>query len=35
VMAFMRARDLDLRTAAYAVALNRLHNATVMRGVYP
>lgn len=35
VMAFMRERDLDLRTAAYAVALNRLHNATVMRGVYP
>ncbi|AIZ45482.1 amino acid dehydrogenase [Deinococcus radiopugnans] len=35
VMAFMREHDLDLRTAAYAVALNRLHNATVMRGVYP
>ncbi len=35
VMAFMRAHDLDLRTSAYAVALNRLHNATVMRGVYP
>ncbi len=35
VMEFMRAHGLDLRTAAYAVALNRLHNATVMRGVYP
>ncbi|CAM3398155.1 Glu/Leu/Phe/Val dehydrogenase [Deinococcus saxicola] len=35
VMEFMRTRDIDLRTAAYAVALNRLHNATVMRGVYP
>ncbi|MDV6374721.1 Glu/Leu/Phe/Val family dehydrogenase [Deinococcus arenicola] len=35
VMEFMQTRDLDLRTAAYAVALNRLHNATVMRGVYP
>ncbi len=35
VMAFMREHDVDMRTAAYAVALNRLHNATVMRGVYP
>ncbi|QFP76096.1 Glu/Leu/Phe/Val dehydrogenase [Deinococcus sp. AJ005] len=35
VMEFMRTRDIDLRTAAYAVALNRLHGATVMRGVYP
>ena len=35
VLDFARASDTDLRTAAYAVALNRLHNATVMRGVYP
>lgn len=35
VLAFARASDTDLRTAAYAVALGRLHNATVMRGVYP
>ncbi|MFC4637620.1 Glu/Leu/Phe/Val family dehydrogenase [Deinococcus hohokamensis] len=35
VMAFMRARNVDMRTAAYAIALDRLHNATVMRGVYP
>lgn len=35
VMEFMRTRDVDMRTAAYAIALNRLHGATVMRGVYP
>ena len=35
VMGVARTRDTDLRTAAYALALNRLHNATVMRGVYP
>ncbi|MPY66030.1 Glu/Leu/Phe/Val dehydrogenase [Deinococcus sp. SDU3-2] len=35
VTAFMRTRDLDMRTAAYALALNRLHEAAVMRGVYP
>ncbi|WP_309572858.1 Glu/Leu/Phe/Val dehydrogenase [Deinococcus sp.] len=35
VMAFVHARNVDMRTASYAVALNRLNNATVMRGVYP
>lgn len=35
VLAFRAARGVDLRTAAYAIALNQLHNATVMRGVYP
>ena len=35
VLAFMRTRGVDMRTAAYAIALNRLHDATVMRGVYP
>ncbi|GHF46679.1 glutamate dehydrogenase (NAD(P)+) [Deinococcus metalli] len=35
VMAFADTRRVDLRTASYAVALNRLNNATVMRGVYP
>lgn len=35
VMGVARTRQTDLRTAAYALALNRLHNATVMRGVYP
>ncbi len=25
----------DLRTAAYAIALNKLHSAAVMRGIYP
>ena len=35
VFAFAHESGTDLRTAAYAVALNRLHNATVMRGVYP
>ncbi|PNY81776.1 Glu/Leu/Phe/Val family dehydrogenase [Deinococcus koreensis] len=35
VLAFMRTRGTDMRTAAYAIALNRLHDATVMRGVYP
>lgn len=35
VLAVARERSVDLRTAAYTVALNRLNNATVMRGVYP
>ncbi|MEW6420524.1 MAG: Glu/Leu/Phe/Val dehydrogenase [Deinococcota bacterium] len=35
VMTFMRTRDVEMRTAAYALALTRLHQATVMRGVYP
>lgn len=35
VTAFMRTRQVDMRTAAYAIALNRLHEAAVMRGVYP
>ncbi|MDL2344710.1 Glu/Leu/Phe/Val dehydrogenase [Deinococcus sp. MIMF12] len=35
VTAFMRTRDVDMRTAAYALALGRLHEAAVMRGVYP
>ena len=35
VLDFARASGTDLRTAAYAVALGRLHSATVMRGVYP
>lgn len=35
VLAVANERGVDLRTAAYTVALNRLNNATVMRGVYP
>lgn len=35
VTEFMRTRQVGMRTAAYAIALNRLHGATVMRGVYP
>ncbi|WP_216325224.1 Glu/Leu/Phe/Val family dehydrogenase [Deinococcus aestuarii] len=36
VLAFARTRGVDdLRTAAYALALGRLHEASVMRGVYP
>lgn len=35
VLEFMRTRQTDMRTAAYAMALNRLHEASVMRGVYP
>ena len=35
VLAFASERGLELRTAAYAVALARLHSATIMRGVYP
>lgn len=35
VLAFMRTRQVDMRTAAYAIALNRLNNAVEMRGVYP
>lgn len=36
VMALQKERGVTgLRTAAYALALDRLHSATVMRGVYP
>ena len=36
VMAFARTHGTpDLRTAAYAIALNKLHGASVLRGVYP
>ena len=35
VLEFMRTRQTDMRTAAYAMALNKLHEASVMRGVYP
>lgn len=35
VLTFMKDRNVDMRTAAYAIALNRLNNATDMRGVYP
>lgn len=35
VLAFMKERKVDMRTAAYAIALDRLNNATTMRGVYP
>ncbi|GAA5502184.1 glutamate dehydrogenase [Deinococcus xinjiangensis] len=35
VLEFMAQQGTDMRTAAYAIALNRLHGATVMRGVYP
>ncbi|SEI59634.1 glutamate dehydrogenase (NAD(P)+) [Deinococcus reticulitermitis] len=35
VLAVAHERGVDLRTAAYTVALGRLNNATVMRGVYP
>ncbi|GGK21892.1 glutamate dehydrogenase [Deinococcus malanensis] len=35
VLAFMTQQGVNMRTAAYAIALNRLNNATVMRGVYP
>ncbi|WP_161882059.1 Glu/Leu/Phe/Val family dehydrogenase [Deinococcus alpinitundrae] len=36
VMAFAREHGApDLRTAAYAIALNKLHGASVLRGVYP
>ena len=35
VMAFMRTRQVDMRTAAYVVALTRLNEAALMRGVYP
>ena len=36
VMTFARLQNTpDLRTAAYAAALNKLHGASVLRGVYP
>lgn len=35
VMGVQRECRTDLRTAAYALALNRLHDATTLRGVYP
>lgn len=36
VLSFSRTYQTpDLRTAAYAIALNKLHSASVMRGVYP
>lgn len=35
VLTTQRQTRTDLRTAAYAVALNRLHDATTLRGVYP
>ena len=36
VMSVARRRGTpDLRTAAYAAALNKLHGASVLRGVYP
>ena len=36
VMTFARLHNTpDLRTAAYAAALNKLHGASVLRGVYP
>ncbi|PYE55216.1 Glu/Leu/Phe/Val family dehydrogenase [Deinococcus yavapaiensis] len=35
VLTARRTLRTDLRTAAYALALNRLHEATTLRGVYP
>ena len=35
VLAAQKQNQTDLRTAAYAVALGRLHDATALRGVYP
>ncbi|WP_425148438.1 Glu/Leu/Phe/Val family dehydrogenase [Deinococcus sp.] len=35
VLAFARAQDIDLRTAACALALEKLHAASELRGVYP
>lgn len=35
VLALMKEKDVDMRTAAYIIALGRISNATVMRGVYP
>jgi glutamate dehydrogenase (NAD(P)+) len=35
VLAEKRRLGTDLRTAAYALALDRLHDATTLRGVYP
>ncbi len=35
VLTMQKQAKTDLRAAAYAVALNRLHDATALRGVYP
>ncbi|MFC6592147.1 Glu/Leu/Phe/Val dehydrogenase [Deinococcus lacus] len=35
VMALMQQHQTSMRTAAYALAMTRLHSATTMRGVYP
>ena len=35
VLDVARAQRIDLRTAAYALALEKLHNASALRGVYP
>ncbi|MBB6097588.1 glutamate dehydrogenase (NAD(P)+) [Deinobacterium chartae] len=35
MLQFAYRHQIDLRTAAYVVALNRLNNATTLRGVYP
>ncbi|WP_407570670.1 Glu/Leu/Phe/Val family dehydrogenase [Deinococcus altitudinis] len=35
VLEFARTRTTDLRTAAYALALEKMHNASQLRGVYP
>ena len=35
VLDFAHGRGTDLRTAAYAIALEKLHNASSLRGVYP
>ena len=35
VLDMARAQRIDLRTAAYALALEKLHTASALRGVYP
>ena len=35
VMNVMEQNGIDMRTAAYVLALSRLNSATEMRGVYP
>jgi len=35
VLDFARSRRTTLRGAAYALALEKMHNATSLRGVYP
>lgn len=35
VLALMKEKQVDMRTAAYIIALGRISNAAVMRGVYP